>query len=440
MYTLEDLPSTSRWIKDLTAPEAIAQVNNLGIQPGRTLEDNRHILRTLVQQRAGGGTSGQNNSLGTLQDNQLPIPPISESIPLFQSFIDNSATSQNNLSRPLRPTSAPNMTSSLMDTPITFQNIPYTHCLQPTVSQTHVHPVASFYNYSAAPTLYTNTPSLGTTVVNSAGLNIPQSVGVYDSARWMQTGGIVAGLPVVTSSMSKPRESEGSLPRVPSDGASSFSEQLSSILRTIHQQTLETIQACNRSPNVSTNPGLGHVTSDLCKSIPQSSGTDSYHLIEMLKQVSSIVDLNLESEQKVILSVLPRTEGALRALWSEAVAKQLPWEKLKSLILENFLPVRNFRTITNELVYRIQRPNESLRDFFCDIQQTSKLLLPSLNEEQVVNIICQGMNPTTRAHLVMQSKPTTFQQLSVCLGRGFDDRTRVQKYIFPPSRTARVQA
>src|SRR5436190_10177520 len=105
MYTLEDLPSTSRWIKDLTAPEAIAQVNNLGIQPGRTLEDNRHILRTLVQQRAGGGTSGQNNSLGTLQDNQLPIPPISESIPLFQSFIDNSATSQNNLSRPLRESS-----------------------------------------------------------------------------------------------------------------------------------------------------------------------------------------------------------------------------------------------------------------------------------------------------------------------------------------------
>jgi len=83
MYTLEDLPSTSRWIKDLTAPEAIAQVNHLGIQPGRTLEDNRHILRTLVQQRAGGGTSGKNNSLGTLQDNQLPIPPL---VKAFHSF------------------------------------------------------------------------------------------------------------------------------------------------------------------------------------------------------------------------------------------------------------------------------------------------------------------------------------------------------------------
>lgn len=191
--------------------------------------------------------------------------------------------------------------------------------------------------------------------------------------------------------------------------------ELTKLIETLHLHTLETIKAMNSSPTRSARGDLMRTTtvlSDLTRMIKTVSGTDPEQLLEFLKSVQNIFSLRLVGDRDTILQLLVKTDGPLRVTWAEAITKGCDWPTLNSTILEEFFPARILRGLVNTRVYRLQRPEETLRDFVDDIKRTASVLLSDVTDEELVEIVMQGINPPTRSYLCMQAPPNTLSDLN----------------------------
>jgi len=391
MYTLENLPVTVTWIQNLNAPEAIEQIRFLGLNPAETLAENRVILSNFVKQRRNVPSSVQQNTPTSTptsenNDSESNVSPFLQSIENSTAPVLNTPITQENS---VRPNFSDNVSSIFQpqssSSPVfTFSQIDNNLRVTPSVSV-----VQDTFQVGLHSSQFNNRPIPLTT---ASGL-----------------GNATSALP----SQNDPRLSSGLGSTFPPAKApdSQQPDQLTVLLQNIHKNTLETIQTCLQSVRPHKSP-CDTIVKDLCKALPLVSGTDIYQLLDMLKQLCHILELGLVTEQQVIQLALSRTEGPLRTVWAEAISANVSWETLRGAIIENFFPVRVLRSITNELLYRIQRPNESLRDYISDLQQTAALLVPHLSESETVQVIIQGINPPTRAHLSMQAVPCNFFELN----------------------------
>lgn len=68
VYTLENIPTTTKWIKSLNASQAVDQCTAWKIPPGQTLEENRVILRKFVKEKNTAELQAENDDGDELED------------------------------------------------------------------------------------------------------------------------------------------------------------------------------------------------------------------------------------------------------------------------------------------------------------------------------------------------------------------------------------
>lgn len=354
MYSLENLPTTVGWIRDLSAEEASKQISFLNMLPAETLEENRVILTRLVKQQKSLASSN-----GSGSKSPLPIEQLNTDSDLGKQMTD------------------------LVNVGETASSL-----LGPSL-------VSGTEGGSTCPRLQVNLPE-------------------------------------------GPKHEEQAFQQATVDILNNFTQNLTSVFLKVHEQAVETVQMTNQqSPNTFQNSS--RVVSDIFKNLVVNTGANVNHLFKFLKSIDSVVSLGLASHRDVLLASLGKTEGALRITWSQAISDNLSWEQLRKRVVEEFFPVRILRSLVNDHIYRLQRPDETFREFANDIKQAASLLSPTTPEKEIVDSVMQGINPTTRLHLSMQSPPTNFIQLNnlACVASELAsvDREYQQTFFFRQNTT-----
>lgn len=158
--------------------------------------------------------------------------------------------------------------------------------------------------------------------------------------------------------------------------------------------------------------GLGNkIVSDMVEALPSISGANARQLVSFLISVNQILLLDLVSPNTVILNILPKTKDQLRSIWSQAIQNKSSASSLIETVLDNFLPGRLRQQTVTDLIYRVQKPNESLAEFANNIQSVADLLLPDCRGMQLLDIVLTGINPPTRARLSGLPAPNTLADL-----------------------------
>lgn len=104
---------------------------------------------------------------------------------------------------------------------------------------------------------------------------------------------------------------------------------------------------------------LGRALEAFVRNFPTTSGADSAELLQFLTSFREILILKLAGHSEVILAVFNKTEGQLRAIWADAVQERVDADTLISNVLKFFLPKRLRQKVILDVVYRVQKQDET---------------------------------------------------------------------------------
>lgn len=151
------------------------------------------------------------------------------------------------------------------------------------------------------------------------------------------------------------------------------------------------------------------VVRDLAGAAPHCNGTDALTLLKFLKVARQMVQLQLAANKQILIALLSKTAGQLRAMWTEAILYDTPVNKVVQDIVNTFLPDRARQQLLTQSVYRLQGANESLADFVMEIREAADILLPPGFD--MLDIILTGINAPTRARMAGFPAPTQVSDL-----------------------------
>ncbi|KAG8305457.1 hypothetical protein J6590_069798 [Homalodisca vitripennis] len=91
----------------------------------------------------------------------------------------------------------------------------------------------------------------------------------------------------------------------------------------------------------------------------------------------------------------------------------------------------------SEMLYRVQKPKETLADIVSDLQSLADILLAEFGEQDLLDTILTGLNPAMRARLAGFPPPTTVDNLYALSPRIDRSEWWYAHGIFQPGRGQR---
>lgn len=132
----------------------------------------------------------------------------------------------------------------------------------------------------------------------------------------------------------------------------------------------------------------------------------------ILVSFEEVIGLELANPPEVVLAFPYKTQGQLRTIiWADAIQYKVPHDSLVEMVLSFFLFDRLKQKFVLDLVYRVQKQEESLVEFCQTVQTSSKLLLPHIGEEGVLKAVLTGINTKTRACMSGFQAPRSIHDL-----------------------------
>jgi len=350
-YSLSELPAGASWVYRLNSTDAITQCEIFGLSPAATLSDNRKMLSEYLSARA-------------IHDGTETSPSQHTE---FKSLLADSQ----------QPTVAATESS-----------------ISPTVT------TASSANAAAtappAATTCTATPSAA--LVQPTTSNAPTDI--LQQQPPLSFGDVRLG-PVFPASVMSNRNPLLLQP--------SWTDIVQATAVAVGTQVAAAM-AESRSP-----AGVGgarmSVLPDLIRGLPIASGTDPRKLVIFLVAATKIANLSLFSDEDLALAILPRTTDHLRDFWLQGISSRTKMAQLVENVRDFFIPAQLRHSLITSMVYRIQEPSESLPDFIDCISTTSKLLIPTFKDSDVLDTVMNGLNASTRAALSGLPVPSTLSDL-----------------------------
>ena len=150
---------------------------------------------------------------------------------------------------------------------------------------------------------------------------------------------------------------------------------------------------------------------DITNNIPNCTGDDPVKLVEFVQEVQAVVDLRLAPERTLLKSLLSRVHDDLRSWWASAVLEFRNWNELKTALILNFISPVTKQQLTNTLVRRPQRSEESFKNFIRDILAKASALNANMNDSELILQICANANYSTLLELKGKSLPITIEDL-----------------------------
>lgn len=163
-------------------------------------------------------------------------------------------------------------------------------------------------------------------------------------------------------------------------------------------QQIATAMSGTHSPPQASRNRL-KVVDDLVRDLPVATGAEPRKLVEFLVAAIKIDKLGLCADEDLLMAILPRTADQMRVFWLKGISDRAKLGQVIENVRDFFLPGQVRHAIISSMVYRIQRPSESLPEFVESISGTSAFLIPHFSQQDVLDTVLNGLNGPTRAAL-----------------------------------------
>lgn len=168
---------------------------------------------------------------------------------------------------------------------------------------------------------------------------------------------------------------------------------------------------------------------ELIKYIRPTSGSDEAELVQFLKQLKPIFELDQENTHEIIKLLIPKVTGQMFTIWMKAVSVRVNWTVLHREILCYFLTSLRLRELQMLMIERPQSPGESFMDFVEEVVASAFALQAQLTEEEVIESILSRCTPETRTHFMFGERPRNLDGLRLFASRISNSIKSDQRYF-----------
>lgn len=179
----------------------------------------------------------------------------------------------------------------------------------------------------------------------------------------------------------------------------------------------------------------------LLQELPVVDGLDVEKLLKFLGTVLRLREFPSLNDYSLLQLIAPYCRGPLAERLTSVLMRQGNLRLFHSEVLEFFIPDRLRERLRLNRFYRPQGPRETLAGYVASIREASKVLMLSMSEREVVQVILDGFNPEERSRLVFANRPSSFTDLDkLCITSRsvqFADEQRRQDNQFRSGRNDR---
>lgn len=161
----------------------------------------------------------------------------------------------------------------------------------------------------------------------------------------------------------------------------------------------------------------GKITNPVEKILSEIQPTDGLNisrLMEFLKSVLRIYELQQLSDTQVLEIIMPRSRSPLKDRILEAIRSKSSFEQFHAMVINYFIPTGIYEELKRNTVLRVQGTHERLAHFVAEVREYARLLKTNFSEAQLVENILVGLSPEERSRLVLLNRPNSFAELERC--------------------------
>lgn len=141
-------------------------------------------------------------------------------------------------------------------------------------------------------------------------------------------------------------------------------------------------------------------------------GLDVDELLKFLGSILRIREFPGITDTGLLHMIAPYCRGLLLEILLGVLHRQGNFPLFHREVLDAFIPARLREKLRCERFYRSQDNRESLSAYVTSIKETGQVLMVTLSEAEIVEVIMDGLNRAERARLATSQIPTTFAGLN----------------------------
>ena len=168
---------------------------------------------------------------------------------------------------------------------------------------------------------------------------------------------------------------------------------------------------------------LPHPLSRAFGDIPRTDGLEVKNLLTFLGKILELREYPSVTDSILMEILSTICLSPLRDRVMDCLSRGVSFDTFHAEILEFFVPARVMERLRVEQVYRPQAPAETLSRFVGEIRRVARVLRLNFSEQQLVDLILEGIKPEERSRLVFCARPTSFAELDrlSIISRGVQD-------------------
>ncbi|XP_054266844.1 uncharacterized protein LOC128989016 [Macrosteles quadrilineatus] len=160
-------------------------------------------------------------------------------------------------------------------------------------------------------------------------------------------------------------------------------------------------------------------------------GLEVEPLLEFLGKVLHLKEFPGMEDSVVLELLVPLCLRPLGDKLLDCLKRGVNFDNFHSEVLELFVPFRVMERLKVERVFRPQKFDETLSQYVGDICGVWRVLRLGIPENQLVDIVLQGLKPEERSRLIFAPKPSSFADLDrlVILSRSVQDADCKREHV-----------
>lgn len=141
-------------------------------------------------------------------------------------------------------------------------------------------------------------------------------------------------------------------------------------------------------------------------------GLNVDELLNFINITLKIRNLKQLSDYSLFQVLIPHMEGLVKERAFYSMCNGISYDQFHDEILKTCIPTRLRSRLEQDQYYRLQRNGEPLQTFIMSIKESAHVLRLNKSEQEIVDTIIEGLNPTERQRLIFTPKPTSFVELN----------------------------
>jgi hypothetical protein len=153
------------------------------------------------------------------------------------------------------------------------------------------------------------------------------------------------------------------------------------------------------------------VVRQLIDEFPSFSLSSSDDWFSFICKTSELLSLELTTPSHVYVLLLSKLPANYRPFWLGVISRKAPWEQIIHEIWDTFVSKREFDRLVSSKLKRGQYSHENPRDYFHSLVSANRALGNRYDENRLLELLIEGLNPITESALLFRQQPTTLLEM-----------------------------